>query len=865
VKKVTALIFNKKALTLLFFLISTLSISKAQIGQNLMGEVIDLETRNKVSNAILEIYDGKNLLFSVITNPDGSFTIPSKFWNTNKSLKITGKNYYDLTVPIKDFKLKLDDLQPKNNLGYFEIKPKPINLKEVLVKARKRYRDTTVIQMSNQIFERSVMIDDIFAQKGLYKGSNGQLYYNGKLVSEIVVNGSEFFGKNNLKIYDKIPALILDNIEITETNIDSTTNTTLLTPEIKVNLKIKEKYDKGKFGSTALGLGTRKRQLLNADVYTYRKQQQISLIGGVNNIGIQESLGEPALGVSVSGNNANNRYLKFSYQNLFVKKIQLNFQSKVSNEDRRFFYESERNDEIVQQYSKTSSFSQNKTFNIDNFDLNINYRIDSLNSIKNTTSFRYSKSNYHDSLFYQIQSAQQLNQSLVSKQRNSDNQTLSSQIVYDKRFNKKGRLIQTLARAELISYGVNETAMTLNTSANSLITGISTAKNNSIFISNVYTEPLNEDSYMRINASYKNDVLQYSSNSLLNSFALSLNDTSKLVNSYYQTGFRLQRTFRKTAVDGMLNAIVLNRHIYKEDRYSTLLNWDASLKVDRRINTKKSMYWLYALKPTYPNVNQLTNINTSFDLIYRIKGNIELKPEVKHQLSFAYDYKKSDSLTYFLSAEANYYSSRFGFNSSYKTGEAQNITIDNIGQSKAANLTFLVVKVFPKLGSFNYNFNLNYNEQPNILNNIRQQTNGVVITQTISTTRSFKSNKILISPVVSVAYGRYVYNGMVQSSFNLMYTDKYTLKLAVFEAGIFPFVNMVTGMNNTHITWSLNSELRKKVLKNYGLIWFKANDIFNSFNYQLNNFGPSFTQSIKYSNLSTYFLLGINYKFNNIK
>ncbi|CAM3704545.1 hypothetical protein MUGA111182_04180 [Mucilaginibacter galii] len=862
-KKVTVLTFNyKKALTLLFLLFITLSISKAQQNPNLAGKVIDFETRNKVPNAVLEVYQGKNLLFSVITNLDGSFVIPSKFWNENSMLKVTGINYYDLIIPVKDFKFNKEE--GVRLLGDIEIKPKPINLKEVLVKARKRYRDTTVIPMSDQVFERSVMIDDIFAQKGLYKGSNGQLYYKGKLVSEIVVNGSEFFGKNNLKVYDKIPALILDNIEVTETNIDSITNTTLLSPEIKVNLKIKEKYNKGKFGSITNGLGTKKRHMYNFDIYTYRKQQQISLVGSANNIGIQESLGEPTLGFSAGGNNSTNKYLLFTYRNVLSKKIDVNFQSKVSQENRDFFYESERTEKIINQVSTTRSSSLNKLLKIDNIELKLNYRLDSLNSILYSTNFNYSNNNLFDSLSYYIQSVQSTKQSLVLKERDSYNRLISSHLVFNKRFYKAGRLLQATFDNDLIHYGVGEVSSNSETQNNSLINGSNYAEKKGYSIVSSFTEPLNEDSFMKFNGFYKKDVLYYSSNTGTSSNSQIPTTIQRLTNNYLQLGFDLQKTFHKTSFDGIVNAISLSRNINYQNR-PRLLNLDINLKFDYRKNSNRNFSLLYNLKPNYPNINQLTNINTSYDLISRISGNIELKPESQHRLSFNYNYSKSDSLKISFSTEINYYTSRFGFNSIIMPNEVQRIIIDNVGHAKAGNIMMLVVKTFPKIGSFNYNINFNYNELPNVVNMARQQTNGATLTQTISTTRSIKSNKFIVSPSLTFAYSRYIYNNSVQSSVNFSYSDKYSINLANFEVGIFPFVNVIGGISNKNLTWAVSSEIRKKILKKYGVVWFKANDIFNSFNYQFNNFGPSFTQTVRYSNLSTYFLLGLSYKLNNIK
>lgn len=71
-------------------------------------------------------------------------------------------------------------------LGNFELTASTIHLKEVIIKKNRRYRDTSSIDLSKENFERSVMIDDLFSQKGLSKDANGKIFYKGNPVSDIL-------------------------------------------------------------------------------------------------------------------------------------------------------------------------------------------------------------------------------------------------------------------------------------------------------------------------------------------------------------------------------------------------------------------------------------------------------------------------------------------------------------------------------------------------------------------------------------------------------------------------------------------------------------------------------------------------------
>ena len=81
-----------------------------------------------------------------------------------------------------------------------------------------------------------------------------------------------------------MPALTISNIQITETNVDSLTNVTLLKPVIKVNLVLKDQYKKGIFGNANAGVGSSNRYLANTGLYTYKNNEQISLALNSNNL-----------------------------------------------------------------------------------------------------------------------------------------------------------------------------------------------------------------------------------------------------------------------------------------------------------------------------------------------------------------------------------------------------------------------------------------------------------------------------------------------------------------------------------------------------------------------------------------------------
>ena len=81
---------------------------------------------------------------------------------------------------------------------------------------------------------------------------------------------------------------------------------------------------------------------------------------------------------------------------------------------------------------------------------------------------------------------------------------------------------------------------------------------------------------------------------------------------------------------------------------------------------------------------------------------------------------------------------------------------------------------------------------------------------------------------------------------------------------LYPLYNYNHSIGNNS-SFAVNGEIKKRVFKDYGVIWMQAYDIFNSFKFYNNYLGPSYSQSVSYSNLHRYLVIGLSIKFNNMK
>jgi hypothetical protein len=833
---------------------------------NITGQIRDKETNTGLYNASIKLYNGDNLIYSTISDTSGHFNISPNYYKQADHIILHSLNFDDILIK----KLPLLDAA-NHSLGVFDLVRHSIQLQDIKVNAKRRYRDTTKIDLSGQKFERSIMIDDLFSTNGFYKDSKGQLYFKGKLVSDIMVNGGDFFGKKNMDIYQLLPALVLDNIEVVETNIDSLTNTTTLNPTIKINLKLKEKYNKGAFGNASTGVGTADRYLAGTDLYTYKKKEQISFGFNTNNINISDlPSAEPVISFSANGNNSITHNAKFSYRNMLSKKIEINFSAKGKIDHKDYLSEADRREETTDQSSKMTNQSRTRQIGVPDAKLILDYKIDSLNNLTFTQTNNYNKTNQNDLSNYQINISGINTVSNLNKAQRIINSTSLSELLYAHRFAKPGRLWNiTFSRGSTIIK--NNEADSIYTLAGQreqsyFVKGDRNSDQNTYNISTSFTEPLGTEAYINLFARYKDDKIDYHPNITSDSLKNIQNTPVAITNQYIQAGVKLQKTFKKFSFDGSLLGLadIRNNSTPGQDQHFTVFNINADIKIDYKINDKKNYTLGYKTTTNYPEAGQLINVNNSFDLISQTTGNPGIKPEVKNSFRFEYIIRKTTSESLNFNTNFDLYNNKFGQVINYLPNTPQSIFEANIGNAKAAGLGFSFLKNISDKIYLNYTNNVSYIEQPTLINNKLNLNNGVTINQTLSTSKEILKDLLSVSPIFTTTYSKYFYESSSINVVTLTYSDKFTFTAFKFQLDLFPLINYSHNIGST-TSFSMNGALKRSLFKKYGTVWLQGYDLFNSFKFNNNFIGPSYTQTVKYSNVRRYFIIGLSLKFNNMK
>lgn len=833
---------------------------------SIKGIIFNRETNKPIPNAVITLNNSKNKrVYLARSENNGSFLFPISLLKKNKYLRIIIINY----DPLELRQLSLRG----NNLDSIKLTPSVPMLKEVVINANRRYRDTSKIDLSDKQFKRSVMVDDLLSDnQGFYKDSNGQLFYKDKLVKDLFINGSYFFGKNNMDILKYLPALSIDNIEIIETNIDSLTNATQASPTVTVNLKFKEKYNKGKLGNTNTGIGTIKRYLANAEIYSYKKNEQISLGFNINNINIGDNiLQEPNIGFSTNGNDITSKSSKFTYRNLYKDKLEVNLYVKAKSEDKDFNSDSERKDELQNQFSKTTSSSTSRAKSLENTTLKLNYKISPLRTLIFIQNFDYRNNDQSEQLQYLITRDSIHTYNEINKTKTRTEKTVISEVAYEARSGmKKGRFVN-------INFGYNYRG--LNTHEFNKVTdlvnqipvdyyvdGRRLLKNNKLLAKFSFNEPVLIDGSAQLSASYTKDNIDYYSDIVSDTSGSFFDNPMQILNTYYRVGGVFQKVIGKITLSEEVSATINKRQTKElENEFSnTTIYPEVSLKIAFKIKKEKKLSLAYSIIPDYPDFSQTTNIGKTFDLVSQTSGNPNLKPQIRNTISAVFDLKNTGGSDISIGTSFERYKSKFGSTIINISNTLQNTYIDNIGSSFASHIFFSLNNKMKDGTPVNYSTNINYEETPTVTNEISYQNKNRSISQSISTSFALIKNFLTISPTTSASLYNYTYSGGKNNILSLSYSDKVSLYIGKLQLSVYPLINYSRNISN-RFTWAINSDAKLNILNDFGTLFVRSYDIFNSFKFYNNLAGPNFTQTIKYSNLNSYTIIGVSIKFNNIK
>lgn len=121
---------------------------------------------------------------------------------------------------------------------------------------------------------------------GVEVSSDGSISANGKTVSKILVDGKEFFGDDYTMASQNITSDMVEKVQVVDRKSDLSRLTGVDDGEEEtvINLKVKKCMKNGWFGDISAGYGTDGRYEGSFNVSNFTGANQISIVGGANNI-----------------------------------------------------------------------------------------------------------------------------------------------------------------------------------------------------------------------------------------------------------------------------------------------------------------------------------------------------------------------------------------------------------------------------------------------------------------------------------------------------------------------------------------------------------------------------------------------------
>lgn len=221
----------------------------------------------------------------ILTEGKGTFSFDKiKTGNYRVLVDMTGMDRI-----IKDIEIKEPD--QTIDLGKITLTENAHMLQEAVVTAVKAAvvakQDTIEFNAGSYHTAPNATVNDLLKKlPGVEVGSDGSITSNGKSIKKILVDGKEFFGDDPQMATKNLPSNMVDRVQVVDRKSDLARLTGVDDGEEEtvINLTVKKDMNNGWFGNVSGGYGTDDRYQGSFVVNNFRNGNQITLLGGANNI-----------------------------------------------------------------------------------------------------------------------------------------------------------------------------------------------------------------------------------------------------------------------------------------------------------------------------------------------------------------------------------------------------------------------------------------------------------------------------------------------------------------------------------------------------------------------------------------------------
>lgn len=285
---------KKMSQTLLSLLLMLFVSIVANANITIRGKVVDATTNEPVYLSTIRVrqINSKNdsvYLQGANTKENGSFLVSLDKSKRGADLSIS-VSFVGYTMTYKHIKLSSQKKDSLVDIGEIRLQPSEIVLQGVNVKGKVAQvttkEDTFIYNAAAYRTPEGSYLEALVEKlPGAVIDEDGKITINGKEVSQILVDGKDFFKSDKDVALKNIPVDIIEKIKAYDKKSDYTEQTGIDdgNEQTVLDVSMKEKIKTSTMSNVDLGIGTKKRYAENIFANRYTDNSRISLIGGANN------------------------------------------------------------------------------------------------------------------------------------------------------------------------------------------------------------------------------------------------------------------------------------------------------------------------------------------------------------------------------------------------------------------------------------------------------------------------------------------------------------------------------------------------------------------------------------------------------
>jgi len=634
--------------------------------QDLSEATVSLTPISEASD-IQYVTTDKNGSFRIKNLPAGDYSLLISFegyQHIRKSITINNSDHRDIDLGFLYMQHITDQLQ--------EV---VIQVPPVIIR-----KDTVEYNASSFATKPNAVAEDLLKKMpGIQVDKNGTITAQGETVSRVLVNGKRFFSDDPKLATRNLPPEIIDKIQVFDDLSDQSKFSGFDDGNRVKTINIVTKKDKrqGYFGKVVAGAGTNENYDESINMHRFDNDEQISLIGQVNDInkqnftadGNQGGRGGAGQGSAVASASSNNPGVTTvwaggaNYKNSFGPKTDIYgsyfFNSQhISVDQQDSTIKSIQSATGQDSTNTTAGYNSNIQRRVTNrVYFNIEQRFDSNNSLIFRPNIVFQ--NNDPNTTYQSTTTDNhglpVNQSTGYSSSNNNGFNINgSNLQLRHKFAKKFRTISldlagtaNMNEGYGYNYAVNDFYRPRSTDTlNQYIVDTLHAYTISPTLS--YTEPVGKNQILEFNFNYNYQHNQSVNNTYDISDSLENSKTfdSLLSNSYrfishasrFTLNYRIQNPkFNLSVGSGIqftgFNSLNTTKNILVTQNY---INLTPTVNFQYTFSKTKHLRFNYNGRPGTPSVTQLQPLITTTDQINYQEGNPALKPQFTHSLRMLY-------------------------------------------------------------------------------------------------------------------------------------------------------------------------------------------------------------------------------------